>query len=135
MENDISGATRPRILVVEDDDVFRELLCDCLTRVGAIPIPYNRAEDAWQYMLHGGIADLAFVDYFLPGRLDGGELAERMYHAFPWMELVVSSACPEQVTLWEHTIIGKSFQPDRLAIDLFERASRTGLAPRPTGAA
>lgn len=135
MENDLSGAMRPRILVVEDDDVFREILCDCLTRVGAIAIPYDRAEDAWQYMLHGGIADLAFVDYFLPGHLDGGELAERMYHAFPWMGLVVSSACPDQITLWEHTVVAKSFRPDLLATDLVEKASRTSLALRQTGAA
>lgn len=56
-----------RVLVVEDDTDFRDLVCQLLRNAGADPVGVANAEDAAQE-LAARPANVVLCDYFLPGR-------------------------------------------------------------------
>lgn len=64
------------ILVVEDEDDIRSIICHNLTREGFITVGAASGEEAIK-LLNGGRFDLVLLDLMLPG-IDGIEVARRM---------------------------------------------------------
>ncbi|HEV2609031.1 MAG TPA: CHASE domain-containing protein [Noviherbaspirillum sp.] len=101
VEEDAAGdpllpATRRReILVVEDNNDMRMLLCEMLGILGHHPHPAANAEDALQRLSHGGI-DVLLTDIGLPG-MSGVELAEAAAAADASMKIIFASGHGETV--------------------------------------
>ncbi len=78
-----------RILVVEDNNDMRMLLCEMLGILGHHPYPVANAEDALKRLSHGGI-DVLLTDIGLPG-MSGVELAEAVATADATMKIIFAS--------------------------------------------
>ena len=66
----------PRILIVEDDDAQRKILCDIMRDEGVVPVSCANATDAIEFVEREDVA-VAIVDLRLPD-LNGTEVLERM---------------------------------------------------------
>ncbi len=81
---------RPTILVVDDDDAFRELLLDILGREGFRMLEAPSAEAALD-LLAGEAVDLVLTDQRMPG-MDGIELVRRISATASAPDVVVMTA-------------------------------------------
>jgi CheY-like chemotaxis protein len=77
------------ILVVEDNDDFRELLCELLQMLGHSVSNEASAEQALT-ALSTDKPDLVITDLTLPG-ISGIELAKQIHGAHPEMKIILSS--------------------------------------------
>jgi CheY-like chemotaxis protein len=64
------------VLIVEDDDDARDLLCEMIDAMGHRTVQASTAEEALEHVERGGL-DLALIDLGLPG-VDGCEVARRI---------------------------------------------------------
>lgn len=69
-------AAKPSVLVVEDDDVIRELLCDLVTRMGLTPLPAGNGLLAME-ILEFQPFDLVLLDLAMP-EIDGYQVLQRI---------------------------------------------------------
>jgi DNA-binding response OmpR family regulator len=65
----VTPARRPVVLVVDDEDQVRNLLCECLRRGGFEAVPSPSGEDALT-LFETRTFDLVLIDVLMPG-LDG----------------------------------------------------------------
>ena len=72
----VVSATDPRILIVDDDPVMREVIHMCVEDLGHVPIEAGSAEEALS-LIAGEIPDLILLDVRLPG-ITGIELCRRL---------------------------------------------------------
>ncbi len=77
------------ILVVEDNDDFRELLCEMLRILGHSAISEASAEQALK-ALSANHPDLVISDLTLPG-MSGAELAKQLHASHPEIKIILSS--------------------------------------------
>ncbi len=64
------------VLVAEDDDAMRSVICFGLVRAGFDVTPARDGSEAWQLVSNGSF-DLLVTDYQMPG-MTGGELSQRI---------------------------------------------------------
>jgi DNA-binding NtrC family response regulator len=76
-----------RLLLVDDDESFREILAEELSRSGFRTTPVRNAEDALETIGRDSF-DVAIVDLNLPG-LSGQELIQELRDRAPALEIVV----------------------------------------------
>ncbi len=79
-----------RILVVEDDDNLREMVCTVLRLNQFEPLPAADAEEALQLVSHTQ-PDLVIADIMLPG-MDGRELTRVLRYEFPMLPIMMMTA-------------------------------------------
>lgn len=65
------------ILVVEDDDLFRELVCDILKKEGYQPIEARDGEEALNIFFSGEKIDLVILDVMIP-KYNGWQVLKEM---------------------------------------------------------
>jgi len=83
----------PHILVVEDEPLVRQLMCDILADLGAVVTEYDRADSGLEYLKnHASEVDLVVSDIVMPGRLDGHELATIVSLRWPNLPVLLTSA-------------------------------------------
>jgi CheY-like chemotaxis protein len=80
-----------RILVVEDDTLLRAILADELRSAGFSVVEAAHADEAMFYFNGGGQADLVFSDVWMPGVLNGIELAKQIRDKYPSLPIILAS--------------------------------------------
>lgn len=106
------------ILVVEDEQLIRELVVDVLEMYGYKVRPFSDADSAWgfiqtcDYQLR-----LLITDLHMPGTIDGVELVKRVQEVQPTTPVIVASgfhaaaqALADQSVFW----LPKPFDIDEL---------------------
>ncbi len=80
------------VLVVEDEWLIRETLCEVLANAGFDVMEAERADLALETLEQRAPAvDLLFTDVTMPGSMDGLELARRVSVSQPDIAIVVAS--------------------------------------------
>lgn len=82
--------SKPRVMVVEDDDAIRAGLCDVLRFGGYIPLPCARGDIAVKEILAAS-PDLVLLDVMLPGR-DGFEILREVRAVRATLPIVMVTA-------------------------------------------
>lgn len=72
-----SASARLRVVLVDDDDLFRESLGLNLADEGYDVVPFDRGEPALAYLLDDKRADIVLLDWRMP-KMDGLEVLRRM---------------------------------------------------------
>ena len=81
-------ARRPLVMVVEDDDDLREVLCETLEDEGYEPLPHKDPSRALHAIANGAIPASIILDYGLSGIGGAGFLSRLRASGRPW------SQCP-----------------------------------------
>ncbi len=76
-------STPTRILIADDDPVFRHLLESLLTRWGYEVATASDGTEAWNVLLQTDAPNLAIIDWLMPG-VDGVELCQRIKAEFKY---------------------------------------------------
>mgnify|MGYP006280329983 CR=1 FL=1 len=76
-----------KVLVVDDDDSFRELLTDMLTANDYLPLAVASAEEALKQLEYGEV-DAVITDIKMPG-MDGVELLKQVKQSNPDMPVIL----------------------------------------------
>jgi DNA-binding response OmpR family regulator len=106
-----------RVLVVEDDDLLREIVCDQLREHGFTVLEAASGEEAIAHCA-APVPDMLVADAGLPGVIDGYELASRFRHEKPDIIVVYASGRPcldETRTVPGAIFLRKPFRISRLA--------------------
>ena len=83
---------RETILVVEDEAPVRELVCNLLTSYGYKVVPAESGTQALQLWEESGkTIDLLLTDLVMPDRMNGRELAERLWNERPGLKVIFTS--------------------------------------------
>jgi two-component system phosphate regulon response regulator PhoB len=75
-----------QVMVVDDGDDFRQVLCEMLGDEGYRPIPARHAENAWTLLAAGLRPAAIILDLTLPG-MSGQEFLKRL-RAVSWGEVI-----------------------------------------------
>jgi two-component system, cell cycle sensor histidine kinase and response regulator CckA len=80
------------ILLVEDDDIVRNLVKEMLTRFGYRVLPANCAVDADRIVAaHDGKIEMLLTDVVIPGGESGAQLAKRFNEKMPSLKVLFMS--------------------------------------------
>ena len=90
-----SSLANRRVLIVDDNDTNRRILKLQMEKWGAESVAVASAQEALSCVDAGGMFDLAFLDYHMPG-MDGAELAARLAERCPSLPLVMLSSAQER---------------------------------------
>ena len=81
-----------RILVVEDETAVRDLVCRLLSRQGYKILQAEsglKALEVWKQS--GPVIDLVLTDLVMPDRVNGRELAEKLWAERPGLKVIFTS--------------------------------------------
>src|SRR5260370_22317657 len=70
-------AMKSRVLLVDDDDAFRESLSILLTQQGFSIVSFGRGVEALEYLAVGNDADIIVLDWRMPG-MNGPEVLREL---------------------------------------------------------
>ncbi len=123
------------ILVVEDEDDIRELLCFTLTRAGFTPQPVASVEQA-QQLLGTTLPDLAIIDWMLPG-VNGVDFARQLRRdplteSIPIIMLTARGEEADKLKSFESGVddhVTKPFSPRELVARIKALLRRAGADP------
>ncbi len=80
------------ILVVEDDPLILEFLCEILQEEGFVVQPQTSADAASAYLeQHSGNVRLLLTDISMPGKLNGADLANQFGDRWPDKPIMIMS--------------------------------------------
>jgi PAS domain S-box-containing protein len=124
---DVAPVDGPRLggsetlLVVEDEDVLRSLMCEVLTAQGYHVLQAASGDQALDLCIHGGLhPDLLVTDVVMPG-MNGRELAERLKDELPGLPVLFLSGYTEDAIVHHGVLeqgvnfLAKPFSPQALA--------------------
>jgi DNA-binding NtrC family response regulator len=114
---------RPTALVVEDDEMQREMIAMLLEESEMGVIQCESAEAALLVLdKMGGCISMMFADVNLAGRIDGIELAHAAKKRFPDMHVIVTSGTTHKMKLPEGAaFMQKPWRP----LDVLREAERS----------
>lgn len=87
----VPARSEPVALIVEDDDVLRELLCEVIHDMGWSVYTAGTADAGLIAFNDHRELDLVITDVTTPGTLNGWELASAVYAARPELPVIVTS--------------------------------------------
>jgi DNA-binding NtrC family response regulator len=98
---DSPAEPRGLVMVVEDELVIREFVCEILHFEGFDTVDYATADDAWEAFGDGLNISLLITDIRMPGSIDGAQLTERVHSQWPKLPIIVMSGheTPETVNI------------------------------------
>lgn len=82
---------RTRVLLVEDESLIAELICEAFEEHGFCVHSVSNAADALNHLSGGGEVDVLFTDINLPGELDGAALAAKARCMKPDLPVIYAS--------------------------------------------
>ncbi|MDQ7915820.1 response regulator [Pseudomonas sp. 102515] len=81
-----------RVLIIEDEYVLRELMCELVEDFGAEPIGLPTADEGLRYLeQHATQIGLVITNVRMPGLLDGHQLTRLIAQRWPALPVVVTS--------------------------------------------
>ncbi|RON17173.1 response regulator [Pseudomonas brassicacearum] len=87
-----ANVTGGLILVVEDDPLILEFLCEILQEEGFVVQPQTSADDASVYLeQHSDNVCLLLTDITMPGKLNGADLANQFGDRWPDKPIMIMS--------------------------------------------
>jgi two-component system, OmpR family, response regulator ChvI len=133
--------TAPHLLLVDDDDLFRESLSLNLIDEGYEVTAFGNGQDSLGYLTTGGAADVMLLDWRMPG-LSGLDVLRNLRHsgiAIPVIFLTVLSDDIYEEAALEGGAVDFIDKARRLAIllkriELIADGMRTGAEPKRAGA-
>jgi two-component system, response regulator PdtaR len=87
----LSAEAVKTVLVVEDEDLVRDMTVLQLQDAGFDVLEASSAPEALEILESGATVALVFTDVNMPGDLDGLQLAARVRECWPQMRLIVTS--------------------------------------------
>ena len=105
------------VLIVEDESITRMNAAEALIEIGFCTREAADAREALQILGGNPNIDLLFTDVDMPGTMDGLDLAKRVHHDWPKMELIVTSGARKaEATVLpdDGTFLPKPYFTDRL---------------------
>ena len=132
MENQKS----PDVLIVEDEFATRMAAADAISDMGLQVREAGDAEEALREMDHHPNIGVLFTDVQMPGELSGLDLAERVHHDRPDVELMFTSGglkVADSELPDNGTFLSKPYRANRL-VDIVNQKleDRSGEADPPT---
>lgn len=117
------------VLVVDDDEDLRDLVCQLLEHAGAAPIGVANAEDATQ-VLESRHVDIVLCDYVLPGR-NGVTFLRQTRLRHPKVRCLAMTGHPDPFILGRghddgYFVLTKPFDP-KLLLALIDSSARSHL--------
>lgn len=93
-----------RVIIAEDDDVFRTLISEILAQAGHTPMPERTGRLAWERLEHDG-ADMVVTDINMP-EMDGLQLVSKIrasarHKTIPILMLTIRAFAEDQVEGYE----------------------------------
>jgi DNA-binding NtrC family response regulator len=80
------------ILVVEDEEIIREFVCEILADEGFATHAMETADEAATYLeTHSGDVALLLTDILMPGSLNGADLANLSSNKYPHIPILIMS--------------------------------------------
>jgi DNA-binding response OmpR family regulator len=120
-----------RVMLIEDDELVRTVLCDVLGAEGIEVDGLSNAEDALILLGAGQVPDVLVTDVHLGEGLDGFDLAELARSRHPKVGVILISGAgpaPERRALGpQQRFLHKPFDPAALAAAIRESAPAQGL--------
>ena len=101
--------SKPVVLVVEDEEIVREIVCLDLADAGFEVLEARTGDEAFRLLTDRASADpirILFTDIRMPGKLDGWDLAEKARDLSPELGVVYASG---HVTVPERAVPGSIF--------------------------
>jgi CheY-like chemotaxis protein len=86
------AAQRRTVLVVEDEELLRAVLCRHLVHAGYEAVEARHGRDALKLLKAGRPVDLVLTDMIMP-LMDGAELVLEIRRRWPELHFVAMSAC------------------------------------------
>jgi DNA-binding response OmpR family regulator len=122
---------RGRILVVEDEFLISDMICDVLTDHGFEVLAFGTAEAALRPIAAGERVDLLLTDINLPGEFDGATLALRARELCPWLPVIYASAQGPGTfrTVPGAVFVAKPYVPERVCALVRQLAMAPARAP------
>lgn len=109
-------AQAPNVLVVEDEVLTRMAIGGALRDIGLTALELHDADEALRVIEAGIVPDALLTDIWMPGSIDGLELAIYLRTMFPNIKLFVTSGhVHEQEFQLPLTFFEKPFDPDHVA--------------------
>lgn len=82
----------PHILVVEDEPLVRQLICEILTDMGAVVTECDRADAGLEYLeSHAPEVEMVISDILMPGLINGHQLANIVSLRWPTLPVLLTS--------------------------------------------
>jgi len=105
-----------KVLVVEDDDLTREIAVSSLEQAGIDVVEASTGTEALGLLESGIAADLLLTDIRMPGPVDGWEVAQVYRERFPGKPVIYGTGyAPEgSVPVSGSTIVWKPYRMDSL---------------------
>lgn len=82
---------RQTIMVVEDEKLIRDFVCEMLHDEGFDTVDYETADEAWEAFGGGLHVNLLITDIRMPGEIDGAQLTHRVHREWPDLPIIVMS--------------------------------------------
>lgn len=108
------GATRERILVVEDNGPVRQVVVAQLRKLGYATMEADRAATALALLDAGEHFDLLFTDLVLPGGISGQALARLAVARHSGLKVLFTSGLPGAL-IGTESLLAKPYRFDALA--------------------
>ncbi|UCC80876.1 MAG: sigma-54-dependent Fis family transcriptional regulator [Candidatus Zixiibacteriota bacterium] len=111
---------KPRILIVDDEELVRDFISEVLLRMGYAPLAAPTGEKAIEY-LEKSEYDLVVTDYKMPG-LSGDDVLKKAIELWPDCRVIMLTAfgtidhAVEAMKLGAHDYITKPISPDHLEV-------------------
>ncbi len=97
LNTDCAGCTKQTILLVEDEEMVRTLLCEVLEREGYQVLSCSHPREGIEVSLrHNGRIDLLLTDVVMPG-MNGRDMANEILQSLPDLRVVFMSGYTEHV--------------------------------------
>lgn len=113
------------VLVAEDDELIRAIMCEVLIDYGFTPAPAANAEEAIRVIEQRDDLRAAFIDIDLPERGAGYVVARRMLDLRPGVKIVFTSGGARADYERQHVegseFVQKPYMPERVCDLIAER--------------
>jgi CheY-like chemotaxis protein len=133
----IPAEKRARVLLVEDEPMISELVCEAFEQQGFEVEAVENAGDALRRLMTGFPVDILFTDLDLRGGMDGAALARRARELRPDLPVIYTSGRSPQIDSLQPVdgsmFVPKPYDPFRIGCLLDYLLTVTRVLP-PVGA-
>ncbi|MBX9757181.1 MAG: response regulator [Beijerinckiaceae bacterium] len=118
---DSNRATRPAVLIVEDDPLIRWSGAETLAEAGFEVLEAANGDEALAVLEARSDILVLFTDIDMPGQMDGLDLAAIVHQRWPWMHIIIASGRrePQRRGIPDNGLfIPKPYMPEEVVRDI-----------------